>query len=163
MRSVVRTLLSLTLAVLIASPLFAGEKKEGKGPKKFDPAEGILKRLEKAGLTEDQVAKIKELAAASADKIAAARAKAPLTPEQKKAGEEARKKAKDEGKPGKEIQAAVDAAMNLTEDQKAAQKELQEIQSGLNKEAMSLLTPEQKEKLGIKPGKKGEGRKKKDA
>ncbi len=79
MKSVVRTLLSLSLAVVIAMPLVAQEKKARKERKKPDPAAGILKKLEKAELSEEQVAKIKTLAAATAEKTKAARAKAALT------------------------------------------------------------------------------------
>jgi len=155
MKSVVRTLFTLALAVLIASPLLAGEGKRKKAkPKPQDPAAGILKSLEKAELTPEQVTKIKELAQASAEKIKAAEAKVGLTPEQKKARQEAQAKAKADGKTGKEVQAAVDAAMNLTEAQKAAMKDVAELRAALRKEALALLTPEQKAKAGIKQPKK---------
>ena len=156
MKSVVRTLLTLALAVVIASPLMAGEGKKGKKApaKPHDPAEGILKSLEKAELTADQVAKIKELGAACAEKCKAIQEKAALTQEQKKAGREAGEKAKAEGKKGKELAAAVETAQNLTEAQKAALKEEAELHAGLRKEAMALLTADQKAKAGIKEGKK---------
>lgn len=155
MKSVVRTLLTLALAVVVASPLLAGEGKRGKkAAKQQDPAAGILKSLEKAELTPEQVAKIKELATAAAPKIKAAEDKAPLTPEQKKARQEAQAKAKADGKTGKEAQAAVDAAVNLTDEQKAAQKEANELRAALRKEAVALLTADQKAKAGIKEGKK---------
>ena len=154
MKSVVRTLLTLALAVVIASPLLAGEGKRKKAAKVADPAAGILKSLEKAELTPEQVTKIKELAGAAAEKIKAAEDKAPLTPEQKKARQEAQAKAKADGKTGKEAQAAVDEAVKLTDEQKAAQKEANEVRAGLRKEAVALLTPEQKAKAGIKEGKK---------
>ena len=154
MKSVVRTLLTLALAVVIASPLMAGEGKRGKKAPKQDPAAALLKSLEKAELTADQVAKVKELVKACAEKIKAAEEKIALTPEQKKARQEAQAKAKADGKTGKEAKAAVDAAMNLTDAQKAAQKELDEVRAGLRKEAVALLTAEQKAKAGIKEGKK---------
>ncbi len=100
------------------------------------------------------MAKIKELAKASAEKIKAAEEKVGLTPEQKKARTEAQAKAKADGKTGKEAKEAVDAAMKLTDEQKAAQKEVDELRAGLRKEAMALLTAEQKAKAGIKEGKK---------
>ena len=155
MKSVVRTLFTLALAVVIASPLLAAEGKKGKkGAKAHDPAEQVLKSLEKAELTADQVAKIKELAAACAEKCKAVQAKAALTDEQKKARQEAQAKAKADGKKGKEAQEAVMAAMNLTEAQKAAMKEEAELHAGLKKEAVALLTADQKAKAGIKEGKK---------
>jgi hypothetical protein len=154
MKSVLRTLLTLTLAVVIASPLLAGEGKRKKAAKPQDPAAFLLKSMEKAELTPDQVAKIKELASGCADKIKAAEAKVGLTPEQKKARTEAQAKAKADGKTGKQAKEAVDAAMKLTDEQKAAQKEVDELRAGLRKEAMALLTAEQKAKAGIKEGKK---------
>jgi len=155
MKSVVRTLLTLALAVVIASPLLAGEGKRGrKAAKVAAPAAGILKSLEKAELTPEQVAKIKELAKAWADKIKAAEDKVALTPEQKKARQEAQAKAKADGKTGKEARQAVDEAMKMTDEQKAAMKEVDELRAGLRKEATALLTAEQKAKAGIKEGKK---------
>jgi len=155
MKRVVRTLFTLALAVVIASPLLAGEGKRGKkAAKPQDPAAGILKSLEKAELTPEQVTKIKELAAAAAEKMKAADEKVGLTPEQKKARQEAQAKAKADGKTGKEAQAAVEEAMKLTDEQKAAMKEANELRAALRKEAVALLTPEQKAKAGIKEGKK---------
>ncbi len=156
MKSVVRTLLSLSLAIVIAMPLVAQEKKARKERKKPDPAAGILKKLEKAELSEEQVAKIKTLAAATAEKTKAARAKAALTDEQKAAI----KKAREEGKKGEELRKVV----TLNEEQKAAMKEAREIQAAMMKEVLGLLTAEQKEKAGIKErgkrgGKKGGERK----
>lgn len=155
MKSVVRTLLTLVLAVVIASPLMAGEGKRGKKPRKApDPAAFLLKSLEKAELTPEQVTKIKELASACADKIKAAEEKVALTPEQKKARQEAQAKAKADGKTGKEAKQAVEEAMKMTDEQKAAQKEVDELRANLRKEAMALLSAEQKAKAGIKEGKK---------
>jgi Spy/CpxP family protein refolding chaperone len=140
----------LSLAVVIAMPLLAAdqEKKAKKVRKKPDPAAGILKKLEKAELTEEQVAKIKTLAAATAEKTKEARAKAAFTDEQKAA----LKKAREEGKKGEELRKVV----TLTEEQKAAVKEARNIQAAMMKEVMGLLTPEQKEKAGLRErGKKG--------
>lgn len=157
-----KNLLLLVLAVAIAAPVLAGQDKEKKkrGPKKPDPGAMILKKLEKAELTEEQIAKIKELSAAVADKIIAAREKANLTAEQKKARAEAMKKAKEEGKTGKEMMKAIQAAAELTPEQKSAMDEARKIQGEMTKKVFALLTPEQREKAGIKgPRKKGGGRK----
>lgn len=154
MKSVVRTLLTLALAVVIASPLLAAEGKRGKKAPAQDPAAFLLKSLEKAELTPEQVTKIKELVKAWADKIKAADDKVGLTPEQKKARQEAMAKAKADGKTGKEAKAAVDEAMKLTDEQKAAQKAADEVRASMRKEAMALLTAEQKAKAGIKEGKR---------
>lgn len=155
MKSVVRTVFTLALAVVIASPLLAAEGKKGrKEAKPHDPAEQVLKSLEKAELTADQVAKIKELAAACAVKCKAVQEKAALTPEQKKARQEAQAQAKADGKTGKEAQAAVEVAMKLSDAQKAALKEEADLHAGLKKEAVALLTAEQKAKADIKEGKR---------
>lgn len=153
-----RTLLSLVLVAAIAVPVLAAEPKAKKkrGPKKPDPGAMILKKLEKAELTEDQVAKIKELCAGVAEKIVAARQKANLTAEQKKARAEAIKKAKEEGKTGKEMMKAVQGAVELTPEQKSAMDEARKIQGEMMKKVFALLTPEQREKAGLKgPRKKG--------
>jgi hypothetical protein len=157
MKSVVRTLFTLALAIVIASPLLAAEGKKGKKKeaKPQDPAAQLLKSLEKAELTADQVAKIKELAAACAEKVKAIEEKAGLTPEQKKARQEAQAKAKADGKKGKEAMEAVMAAMNLSDAQKAAMKEVDVLRTALRKEALALLSAEQKAKADIKePGKR---------
>ena len=44
--------------------------------------------------------------------------------------------------------------LKLSDEQKAAMKEVDELRAGLRKEAVALLTPEQKAKAGIKEGKK---------
>jgi len=155
-----RTVLSLVLVAAIAAPVLAGQPKaKKKGPKRPDPGTMILKKLEKADLTDDQVAKIKELSAAVAEKMAAAYGN--LTPDQRKARAEAIKKAKEEGKSPKEVMEAIKAAM--TPDQKAAIEEARKAHGEMMKKVMALLTAEQKEKIGIKgpkgPRKKGGAKK----
>jgi predicted Zn-dependent protease len=157
MKSVVRTLFTLALAIVIASPLLAAEGKKGKKKEAKPPQPGaqLLKSLEKAELTADQTAKIKELAAAYGEKIKAIEEKAGLTAEQKKARQEAQAKAKEEGKKGKEVTEAVMAAMKLSDAQKVAMKEVEELRAALRKEALALLSAEQKAKADIKePAKK---------
>jgi Spy/CpxP family protein refolding chaperone len=158
MKRVASVLLSLLLAAIIAMPLLADDepkKRPKRAPKKPDPAAMILKRLEKAELTEEQIAKVKELAA----KIPPGQEG--LNPEQKKALAEAMKKAKAEGKTREEIEKIRQSVVQLTEEQKAAMKKAQEARAAVMKEIMGLLTPEQKEKAGIKaqgkrdPAKKG--------
>lgn len=149
MKRVTANLLSLMLALVVAVPLFAADQERKKKPrKKPDPAAGMLKRLEKAELTEEQVAKVKELMAKVAGETAELRKKAALTPDQQKARKEAMEKAKTEGKEGRELYAAVRNVVKLTPDQEAAMKELRKVQGAMMKEIMGLLTNEQKEKLG---------------
>jgi len=149
-----KTLLSLGLALVIAASLLAaGDQAPGKKkrrPKRPDPAAQILKKLEKAELTDEQIAKIKELCAQASEKIQAARKKAGLTPEQRKARFEAMKKAKEEGKKGKELAEAVRAAVKLAPEQEAALQEARKLMGELTRQCLALLSPEQKEKAGIK-------------
>jgi hypothetical protein len=139
--------LALTLAITL--PVSAAEKKGRAAPKPFDPAASVLKRLEKAELTADQTAKIKEICGKYCEKLQAAEQKVNLTAEQKTARAEAQKKAQAEGKKGKELQAAVDAAMKLTDEQKAAVKDAQAIRAEMTKEAFAVLTDDQKAKAGV--------------
>jgi len=153
MKRVGTNLLSLVLALVVAAPLFAAEKERKKKPrKKPDPAAGVLKRLEKAELTDEQIAKVKELAAKVAKETAECRKKAAPTPEQQKARKEAMEKAKAEGKEGRELFAAVRGAVKLTPDQEAAMKEVRKAQDDMMKEIMGMLTDEQKAKVGKRSG-----------
>ena len=74
-----------------------------------------------------------------------------LTPEQKTSQREAMKAAKDAGKTGKELREAVQAAVKLTDDQKAKQvetrKEMGALEKELREKVMAVLTPEQKDEL----------------
>ena len=70
-------------------------------------AAAFLKRVEKAGLSEEQVAKVKEIAASYKDKLAAAK----LSKEQQAARTAALKKAKADGLDRKATQAAVAEAV----------------------------------------------------
>jgi hypothetical protein len=158
MTRIAPSLLALSLSVLIAVPLMANDrdKPQQKRPRKYDPAAAVLKRLEQAELSEEQVAKVKELVAAAAEKSRQVRAKAALTDEQKLA----LKKAREEGKRGAELKDVV----TLSEAQQAAVKEIGAIRAAMMKQVMGLLTPEQKEKAGIRrakpPGKKPAPKKK---
>ena len=141
-----------TLTILaIASGSFlhgADEEKKKKGPASL--ADRTLKRYESVELTDDQVAKIKELATTAQTKLAGVKEKADLTPEQRKARQDAIKKAKDEGKEKKDFRDAVSAAVTLTEDQKAAQAESKKIMGDFNKSVAGLLTEEQKAAMKAK-------------
>ena len=74
-----------------------------------------------------------------------------LTEEQKKARDEAFKMAAAAGKYGKEMWDAAQAAMKLTDEQKAklsdAQKEVGALYKEMTEKITAFLTPEQKEKL----------------
>jgi len=146
MKHITWTLLPLALAFVVAAPLSAADSK-----KKTSYANRLvaaqLKKLEKADLTAEQVAKVKELVAKFAEKAAPLYEKSAYTPEQKKAYSEAIKKAKAEGKTGKELSAALKNSVKLTSQQAAARKQVQQAYSAMMKEIIGMLTEEQKAKL----------------
>jgi hypothetical protein len=148
---ILRLLITLTLAA--SFPVFAADapKKPKKAPASL--AEQTLKKLEVAKLTDDQVAKIKELAAAAEPKLNELRKAVGLTDAQRAAQKEAMDKAKAEGKKGKDLNDAVEAAMQLTPDQKTAQKAVREANMEFDKSVTGLLTPEQKKAAGMGPKK----------
>jgi len=85
-----------------------------------------------------------------------------LTDEQVKARREAMKEAKDAGKKGKELQAAVSAALNLSDDQEKQMKEVTAETKKLNGEVRgkveTFLTADQLAKIK-KPAKAGKKKK----
>lgn len=150
-----RMVLVLVVAVLIASPLLAKEakKKVAAKPARCPADQQICKLTEGMTLTAEQKAKFDALKKEFGPKIVEAKKKVEgvLTPEQKKARSEAQKKAKAEGKTGKDLQAALDAAMKLTDEQKAkqaeARKAVNQLTKDLDKAARAVLTDEQKATL----------------
>jgi DNA gyrase inhibitor GyrI len=141
---------ALLLAVLVAMPVLAAEKK--KAEKK--PSVPYQFRLPpEITLNAEQKKKLDELMATYGPKVQEIEKQraAMLTEEQKKAGSEARKNAEAAGKPSKEVTRAADEAMKLTPEQKAKLDALRKETSPLNKEIrgkiLEILTPEQKEQF----------------
>ena len=138
------------LTVAFVAPAVAADKK-----KKAPIAVKVPKGIE---LTADQKTKLDALNKEFGPKLAECRKKAAsiITADQKKARAEATKKAKADGKKGKELRAAANTAVAITADQKAQQTECKKAMGALNKEVRTqfaaLLTDEQKAK--IKGGKK---------
>ena len=140
------TILSVCfLAVAFVAPAVAADKKKKKTP----VAVKVPKSIE---LSAAQKTKLDALNKEFGPKLAECRAKAGsiVTKDQKKARVEALKKAKADGKKGKELRAAADAALALTADQKAQQAETKKAMMVLNKEIKTqfaaILTDEQKAK-----------------
>lgn len=158
----VRTGLVLVLALLIAAPLLAGEKKGKKAPKPAPcPAKAFADRMLKdITLTDEQKAKLGELCKEFGPKLAALNKEKMgiLTDEQKKARSAAEKEAKAAGKKGKEMYDAVNAAVKLTDDQKEKTDKINKESAALNKELggkiRDFLTDDQKAQLKAKAGKK---------
>ena len=150
MKKNITILSACLLTVAFVAPAVAADKK-----KKTPVAVKVPKSIE---LTADQKTKVEALNKEFGPKLAECRKKAAsiITADQKKAKAEAMKKAKADGKKGKELRAAVNAAVAITADQKAQQAECKKATSALQKQIRTqfaaLLTDEQKAK--IKAGKK---------
>jgi hypothetical protein len=152
MKRITSQLLVILLMAAVAAPLAAQQQKKKKQP---TLAERTLKRFAKAELTEEQTAKIKELATAAEPTLTAAKKKAALTAEQRQAMTAARKKGTDDGAKGKALREAVQAAANLTDEQKAGLAEQRTLTLKFNKATIGLLSEEQRTKAGVKlPGAK---------
>ena len=156
MKSLVQKLLWLSLAVAIALPLAAQDKEKKKKAGNTGPVAQLKKALSELDLKEEQQAKIDEIIAKFAPKIAEA-AKAAGAGPRKLA--EAKKSISAEGKKGKELAAAVKEAANLSADEQAGVDKLAGLNTELRAAVAAVLTDEQKEKAGFNKGKK----KKKDA
>jgi hypothetical protein len=160
MRTVLRGIGLLAVAFLLAVPAAADDKKDAaktadkKDAPKADAAFNIDKRVT---LDDKQKAQLEELMKEFGPKLKEIQAKIDvvMTPDRKKIAAEARKKAADDGKKGKEISEAVSAALNLNaEDQaklKEAQAERQKLVKEINEKKMGLLTEEQKKVVQTKP------------
>ena len=155
-----RTMLTLALALLLASPAIAlakGEKKPAPCPAK----QAIDQMTKNLTLTAEQKTKLDGIAKEMGPKMMdAMKAGDVLTKEQKKAGHDAAKAAKAEGKKGKELKQAADEAIKATPEQKSkmddSAKQLKGLQKDLREKVMSVLTPEQRDQLKPKKGKKAE-------
>lgn len=162
MKNVLKTMCLLALAVVIALPLTAEDKKEKKkkkGGQKGSPTAALVKRVKDAGVEGETLAKVEAIAKAYGEKIA--EANKAIDPEIRKKQAAARKAAVAEGKKGKDVAAAVAAAVQLTDEQEAAMKEVQALQRKLNAEVAELLTPDQREKAKLNVGKGNAPKKKK--
>ncbi len=152
--------------MLAANPVLAA------GKKKPNPNAGVAyyktidKMLSNLTLTDDEETKLTALKADNKQKFvdAYAKIKNVLTPDQQKAGEAAKKEAKEAGKSNKEQNAAFNAAAKETDDQKVqakqARKELRALEKEFKGKVIDLLTAEQKAEIqaanppkGSKPAK----------
>ncbi len=173
MKTATRTFMVAMLALLFVAPLSADDKKAKakKGGKKpaARQAAGLppyLKAaLAKLDLNEDQKKQIAAIEKESGGMFAELRkaASAGLTAEQKKARAEAFKAAKADGKTGKDLQAAVKAALKLDPKQveaaKKARADMQAFVAEVRGKVRNVLTDEQKKQFG--GGKRGGAKKKK--
>jgi len=169
MKALSKTVLVLTLAVLLASPLMAADdaKKKKKGAKKKGNNRAVAAAFilpASVQLSADQQAAIEKLKSEYTPKLteAAKKANSVMTPEQVKARQKALKAARDEGKKGKELQQAANDALNLTADQQSkmadARKEMASLRKEIRQKLMNVLTDDQK--ASLRPKSKGANGKK---
>ena len=163
MKTFVKALMVFALVGLIGFA-FAQDDKGGKR-KGNNPAAGMLKKVDElTDLTAEQKEKIAAIKKEHGPKVEAAAKKLndSLTPDQRRARQEAQKAARQAGKKGKEAQAEITAAMKLTDEQKkaydAAQKEVDDATNALRTALSGVLSDEQKDAAGLK----GKGKRKKN-
>jgi hypothetical protein len=188
MKKLVQISMALSLAVLIASPILAGEdnKKEAKddkakaerkakiekakaekGKAKEKKAPSVVRLPKSIELTAEQKEKVAAINKKYAGKIAEFRQQVAglVTPEQRKARAEAIKAARDAGKTGAELKKAVADAGKPSDEQKAKAAELKKAASEVIKQAQAelkeVLTKEQLASLRSKKEAKPKAEKKK--
>jgi len=176
MRSL-RIVVVVAMALLVAAVAVAQEKpkERGKAARLSSTARALLRfdrlrtAIESLDLTAEQKEKLGKVREEFGPKMKSLYDKLgeSLTEDQRKAGEEAMKQAKDAGKKGREFFESLEAALKLTPEQKEKMAKSDPEIAALYKEhlgkVMEVLTPEQqakvKEKLevrGKKGGKRGE-------
>ncbi|MEO1618422.1 MAG: hypothetical protein AAFV88_21395 [Planctomycetota bacterium] len=173
--------LSFSLALLVTPCLIqsataqdATGKKKDRAAARNNPATFVLKQLKDAALTDEQEAKVKELAKETAAAAKKVREEAGVTPEIMKKRAAVQKEMRDSGKKPQEIFQAVNEKAGLTKEQSEAIKKANQMRTQLLKKAYAMLSEDQQAKLPERvqkmatrkgmAGKKGKGKgKKKDA
>jgi hypothetical protein len=160
------------LAAVLVVPVSAADddakKKKGRRGQQ-NAATQLLKQLEKVGLTDEQIAKTKELGKAAAAEMKAIRDEAGITQELTKKRTEVQKSMKDSDKKGKDLVAAINKEAGFSEAQAASLVKANAVRMKFQRDVVALLTDEQKAKLperlqrAAKAKGKGARKKKKDA
>ena len=146
MKKSILCLLAVVAMLVHSVSLNAQEKGDKKDPAK-NMVTQFMKQLEKAELKEDETNKIKEMFQKVAKDVAGKRSEVGITPEMMKKRADAQKSAKDDGKKGKEMQQAVEAAMGMNADQTKVFKETEEMLAKVKVEIGKTMTAEQIAKL----------------
>ena len=148
-----KTVVCLALVCVVSTSGIADEKKaKGKGAGKKAPGvtQRFVAKLELTPEQKEKVAAIDKQFAAKAKELNQQRDKI-LTDEQKQAQKDAGKAAKEAGQTPAEARKAVQAALNLTDEQSVKMKEHGKAQTKLNEEVLvelkKVLTAEQQESL----------------
>ncbi len=139
---------ALALVAVVVAPLtLRAQEKGGKKANAETMVTQLLKQLEKAELTAEQTAKIKEVFGKAATEVTTKRTGGGITAEMLKKKTDAQKSAKEAGKKGKEQQEAVIAAMGMSPEQTKLYTETEALLGKARIEIGKLLTPEQIAKL----------------
>jgi Spy/CpxP family protein refolding chaperone len=154
-------MLALAIALLIALPAAAQEKKAAKGKsKKISPTAQLMLRigklreaLEELDVTTEQQEQLQKIREELGPKMEAAFGKMReiLTEDQHNTVRESMQKARDAGKEGRELVLAVESSIELTDEQKEkldkVVEEMRPLHRQMMKKVMGILTPEQQEKM----------------
>jgi hypothetical protein len=140
------------VSVLLANFASAQEenKKKGRGQRGQNRGAGARDPFalpRSITLSDEQKKKIDDLKKQHEPALQAAVKKSQLTQEQQTAQRDARRKAREDGKQGREAQEAVDAALNLTAEQKEGRAELRKISGEIREAINGILTDDQKAQL----------------
>ena len=168
MRIAIRTLVTLMLAASIAMPLLAsdGKEKKKKGKNKAKRTLTVIRVPKTIDLTEEQAKTLAAINKEYGPKFTEAQKKVAgiLTAEQRKARGAAFKAGREANLKGKELRAAIQAAVKLTDEQKKAFNDARKAVRAIRVEAFrkfaATLTPEQRQKL--RGARKGAGKKKRN-
>lgn len=157
MRLAVRCLSMLVIVALLASVSQAQEAKKEKGKGRKQNIKALFQPPKGVELTAEQQTKVAELAKQFESRVVEAQKKAALTKDQRTARKAALEKAKADGQKGKQANAAADAAISLTEEQKQGQQEMKSLKKEIQIAILGVLTDEQK--AAAQAGKKKKGKK----
>lgn len=160
MQRFVQAVLAVGLMVSLISPATAADEAKGKGKKAAAAGQQVFAIPKEITLTDEQKTKLEAIKKEHGPKVSELTKKIDesLTDEQKKARKEAGDKAKADGKKGKDLQAAVDEALKLTDDQKKqraeVQPELTKLSLTIKEQIHGILTDEQKAHYKLPKAKK---------
>ena len=157
MRSAVKFLVVFALLGIMAAPLAAQEatKKKRKQGQQPPAIATLMKKVKEANLSEDQLKQIRQIAGEYAGKLREVQQKqtALVGPEGRKKMAAARKAAAAEGKKGKALQEAVDAALQLSEAQQKERAELRgqnaKLVADMKAAIAKVVGDEQAKELGL--------------
>lgn len=154
---------ALVAVLSVGTALGADDAKPKKKQQAKGPQRGIFAEVLKLDLSDEQKEKVTAIQKELGPKLAELTKAVGLTKEDRAARMAAMKEAKEKGLKGKEAQEYISAKAPLTDEQKAAQKAVAEMNGKIREKLAGVLTEEQKEKLGLNKKKPGANKKKKNA